>query len=184
MRKKNQFYAGFTLIELLVGISVFVIITGTISTALISLMRVMRRSMAEQEILLQLSYTLEYMGRALRFAKKDTNGACLPAGWNYENPGGNISAIRFINHLQGDDCQRFFLQSGTLKYRKAGVDYDLTSPSLRVEELRFQLYGQAEGDQLQPRVTVLLRIRHIPTSLEIRIQTTVSQRNLDIEEVL
>ena len=173
---------GFTLIELLVGIAVFSLILGSVIGIFISAIQLQRDFLKKQQVLNQLSFAIEYMSRALRMARReDGTFNCLPEDFNYDNPGGTISKIRFINHLQGDDCQEFFLEGGSLKYKK-GIGsteetYPLTLPGLVIEELKFKLQGESSADNLQPRVTIFLKIG---SPLKIELQTTISQRNLDI----
>ena len=172
---------GFTIIELAVGMTVFVLIISAISGILISSIKLQRKSLAEQEMLNQLSFAIEYMSRALRMAVKESGSGCLPANTNYDNPSGE-SSIKFINHLLGDECQEFFLdlENKTLKYKRGAITLDLTSPKLEVEELRFRLSGQLGGDGLQPRITICLKAKSEGFAYPIQLQTTISQRNLDI----
>lgn len=181
--KKLIMVKGFTLIELLVGITIFSLIIGAIIGILVSGIELQRRSLLFQEALNQLSFAIEYMNRALRMARKDDGTFnCLSSGLNYENPAG-VSTIRFINHLQGDDCQEFFLEGNTLKYKKGigGSEeiFALTGPNIEVSQLKFLLSGESEEDNFQPRVTILLKVE---SPLKIELQTTVSQRNLDVKK--
>jgi len=170
--------AGFTLIELLVGMTIFVLVSGIIVGIFVSGISLQRRFLAEQQVLAQLSFAIEYMSRALRMAKReDGTFNCLSAGLNYINPVGE-STIKFINHLQEDDCQEFFLEKNRIKYKQKGEILDLTSPNLQVESLLFKLQGQSQGDNLQPRVTIFLRTK---SPLKIELQTTISQRRLDVQ---
>lgn len=177
---------GFTLIEMMVAIAVFSIIIGAVSGLFISGLYGQRNALASQRLLDQTSYALEYMSRALRMAKKQTSDLpfCLSSnGLNYEMVN---SGLRFINHLEEDKCQEFFLEGGILKQRKniGEAPLDLTSPKLEITSLNFFLQGQSQVDNLQPKVTIFLKIKGSGQRIEeqpgINIQTTVSQRNLDI----
>lgn len=183
--------AGFTLIELLVGMAMFVLIAGAVIGIFISGIRLQQQYLATQETLNQLSFAIEYMSRALRMAIKEKSDpeVCLVeqgTGYNYEIPiiyqaGGESlgKGIRFINHLQVDECQEFFLDGTTLKYKKgAGMPIALTSPRIEIERLRFQLVGQSGSDTNQPKVTISLKVI---SPVLIELQTTISQRNLDKE---
>ncbi len=176
---------GFTIIELLVTISISLIVIGITTTIFIALVREQRKIFAEQELQNQTSYALEYMSRALRMAKIDDNGVCLSqAGKNYDNPDGDVTKIKFINHLENDVCQEFFLDAdGILKERKNWDEpVPLISNKLQVNFVKFNLSGDFSGDLYQPRVTIFLEIQFKGTGNQpkIKIQTTVSQRNLDI----
>lgn len=191
--KTNQTNRAFSLIELLVAMFMFSLIITTVSAIFISDMRSQTRALATQRILDQTSYAVEFMSRALRMAAKELSvpSTCLSYGENYEVGSGGTS-LKFINHLENDDCQRFFLDSssgsGQLKYEKDSdgtpVIYDLTSNKLDITSLKFQLAGGTQGDDLQPRVTFSAEIKWKSPMVvglpKMRIQTTISQRNLDI----
>ncbi len=177
--KKN----GFTLIELMVAITLFAIVIGAVSGVFVSGLREQRRALASAELLDQTSYVLEYMSRALRMAKKEIDEGCLlNHGLNYEiTPRGGL---RFINHLEEDDCQEFFLENNQLMYWKQSTNQTLplTSENLEIVSLNFRLRGEDQADNLQPRVTISFNVRAGVGDIRpyIIIQTTVSQRNLDI----
>jgi prepilin-type N-terminal cleavage/methylation domain-containing protein len=173
---------GFTLVEMLVVIGIFSLIVGAISGIFLSGILSQRRILAEQEISDQTSYLLEYIGRALRMAKKDDlDGVnCLLGDKvNYEiNSAKN--EIKFRNYK--DECQRFFLDGNQVKEERSGIILPLTSSALKVNSLKFELFGESQADDFQPKVTIFLEIegrgRNPP---KIQIQTTISQRNLDVQ---
>ena len=182
---------GVTLIEMLVAVTVFAITVGAISGIFISGIRTQRRVLATQELLDQTSYVLEYMGRALRMAKKDLTGNCLTTAgtkYNYES---DLGRIRFLNY--DNKCQEFYLAGNILMERKSDdgtptwiIDLPLTSSHLQVNSFKINLSGQAQPptDYLQPRVTIFLEILGRETGLgrpKIQIQTSVSQRDLDVQ---
>lgn len=176
---------GFSLIELLVTISIFIVIFGAITGVLVFNIRIQRKMLIELEALDELNFAIEYMSRALRLAiKEDGTFGCLDEGFTYQSPGGD-SRIRFINHLQGDDCQEFFLENNVLRYRKGiGASeqvFALTSPDLLIDNLKFNLLGAGDEDNFQPRATMILRASHAKIRSPFDIQTTVSQRKLDVD---
>jgi len=180
---------GFTLIELLVAMTIFTLVLGSGAGLFVSAVQSQRRSLANQELLDQTSYAIEYMSRSLRMAKKERNApACLSSnGLNYEIVAieAGILGLKFINHLQDDDCQAFFIKDGQLKYRKEigaiPKTLNLTSENLTVDYLNFELSGKEQTDNLQPRVTFSLGIEYPEEGVSMKIQTTISQRNLDVE---
>jgi prepilin-type N-terminal cleavage/methylation domain-containing protein len=177
---------GFTLMELLVVIAIFSIAIGAISGIFVSGLSSQRRVLAEQEILNQISYAIEYMGRAIRMAKKDDisfSGQiknCLSGDKiNYETP--TESELRFRNYQ--NQCQRFFL-SGNQIYEQKDYDigapqFPLTSPALKVNSLKFRISGQNQTDNLQPRVTIFIEVER--RGRKFQLQTTISQRDLDVQ---
>jgi len=184
----KSYQRSFTLIELLVAVAVFSLILGAASGIFISAIRTQRKALAFQETLDQTSYVMEYMSRALRMAKKDIDGDCTGAAkLNYSKAD---SGIKFENY--NDECQEFFRvwdavnEVNRLKEVKAVSEDYLTSPNLNVVSFNIgpsDSWDQNDDDQ--PRVTIFLRIKGAGEKPEqqpvIKIQTTVSQRNLDIK---
>jgi prepilin-type N-terminal cleavage/methylation domain-containing protein len=181
---------GFTLVETIISISLFsfilVIILGFFGYAI----KGQQKALASQEISDQISYVMEYMGRSIRMSKRDASGTCVGAGTNYSNPYGNNS-IRFLNY-EGR-CQEFYLDNEQLKRRKsndsgsgglAGKEVDLTSSKLKINSAKFNIIGDVVGDNTQPRITIFLDVEKKDTKQEfnatVKIQTTISERNLDI----
>ncbi|PIW90285.1 MAG: hypothetical protein COZ92_01100 [Candidatus Nealsonbacteria bacterium CG_4_8_14_3_um_filter_40_11] len=185
---KNMKNRGFTLVELLVGMVIFSLVGGIAAGVLLSGLRAQRKTLAYQELLSQTSYLMEYMSRSLRMARKELSApACLSQnGLNYEVaeivPG--HSGLKFKNY-QGI-CQGFFLQGDQLKEWKEGYaePLSLTSADLQVSAFNAHLFGESQGtieepDNDQSKVTIFFDIKGKEES-KIKIQTTVSQRNLDI----
>ncbi len=191
----SRFSRGFTIPELLVSLSIFSLVIVSAGGLLVSGIGVQRRAGAQQELMDQTSYVAEYMSRALRQVRKelvDAPSNCLTTagrGFNYElNPAGN--RIRFLN--RNNVCQQFLL-SGTQIFEQTSTDgtalnfgsnVALTSDNLQVTQLGFFISGEDQGDNVQPKATFAIELRgkaqqggFQPT---IRMQTTVSQRNIDI----
>jgi len=167
---------AFTSVELPVVTGIFSLIVGAISGLFISGVSSQKRILAEQELLSQTSYVIEYMSRALRMAKKD-DGTCIGDKLNYKIEG---AGIKFRNYK--DECQKFYLEGGQLKESRAGTILPLTSTALRINSFRLNSSGETQYDDLQPKVTIFLEIlgrgqRYQP---KLQIQTTISQRNLDV----
>lgn len=195
-QKKSGSEKGFTLVEMLIAMFVFSLIVGAVSGLFISAIRGQRSTLASQRLLDQTSYSLEYMSRALRMAIKEGQQAdplvdCLSQdGLNYETNTDGTS-LKFINHLENDDCQEFFLNSGShqLEQRKNNLNdtFPLTSSKLQISSLKFFLYGEDQNDNgLQPRVAIAFEIRGIGQTIAdqpaIIVQTMISQRNLDVKK--
>jgi prepilin-type N-terminal cleavage/methylation domain-containing protein len=180
---------GFTLIEMMVALAVFTVAIGAISGLFIAALRQQRTILASQGVLDQVSYAFEYMGRSLRLAAKEMAcGACLPLdGLNFEITRSG-TGIKFINHLQADDCQEFFLENSQIKYRRRigwpdENTMSLTSDSLQVLQFEFYLSGESQSDDLQPKVTIFSEIKSTLASAPaqtMNIQTSISQRSLDV----
>ena len=183
---------SYTLIEILVAVSIFTIVIAAPTGFLVGSLKGQQKALASQKLLDNTSYTLEYISRALRMAKKelstDPSVACLLEdstiryGYNYQiTRGGN--GLKLINYKE--ECQEFFLEGTRLKESKDGVENYLTSEDLEIISLKFRLSGQSQTDNDQPRVTLFLEIKGGKGQRPelrplIKIQTTISQRNLDV----
>ncbi len=177
IKKKNR-EDGFTLVDILVAVAVFSIVISISVNLFVSGIRIYEYQLKNQLLLSQVSYAMEYMSRSLRMAKKDENGSCITSGYNYEITDRN--GVRFINS-NNDECWEFFLEKNHLKVDRNGKIYDLTGNSLKVNSFNIVLIG--DSFQQQPRVTFFLDVQanapNLSTVPKLKIQTTVSERNLN-----
>jgi len=163
--------AGFTLVEMLVVVLLFSIVMGTTTGVFASALKLQKYNLSQQQLLNQTSYVIEYMSRAIRMAK---TGGCVPN--NYE---ATSSSLEFGTY--NDDCWKFYLADGRLKIDKDSGTYFLTSADFTVNNFEVTVSGDAVGSQ--PKVTIYFDIEGKVPGREnprMKIQTTVSQRNLNI----
>jgi type II secretory pathway pseudopilin PulG len=212
---------GFTLIELIVVMSVFMLIVAVAIAIFLSIISSQRRILAQEQMLSQVSYAMEYMSKGLRMAQKDEDGVCLVHTdsngevtqsfpgymYLYTRPDSQTSVykgIKFINASNNAACQEFFLDDGdtgnnTIKELKDSTSNNdaslLTADKYNINYFRYSInggsglssegiYGASEDNTLQPRITIIMGFE-LPgdeTQPEIRIQTTVSQRNLNASQ--
>jgi len=182
VKMKNK---GYTLIEMLVAVAVFSIIIGAISGLFISVIRGQGRILATQKVLDETSYVMEYISRALRMAKKELGQGCLSVyGKNYEL---TANGINFIDYH--GICTKFSLNTttGQLEKTAEGATLPITSADLKVNSFVVKLLGadQPPTDYRQPRTTIFLEAESKKSFFgsppKIQIQTSISQRNLDIQ---
>ncbi len=180
---------GYTLIEVLVAMAVFGIVVAGPTGLFVLALRNQNMSLALGETIDNTSYAVEYISRAIRMARKDREGACISQNYNFQNPEGDITKIRFLNY-QGY-CQEFYLENNQIFEKKSsdgslenfGSGLPLTSDDLEMDNFKFYLEGEGQQDNVQPRITIVFRIaKHsLGTGLPpIHVQTTISQRNLDV----
>jgi prepilin-type N-terminal cleavage/methylation domain-containing protein len=155
---------GFTLIELVVVTAVFLFVVGAAIGVLISIVQSQRIVLSEQQLSNQISYVKEYMSKAIRMAKTETNENCLrdQTGADTDYPGyiylltrystnlARFKGIKFINQSDGNACQEFFLDdtdpaNPVLKELKNSVnDSDavaITSADLKINSVKFSING-------------------------------------------
>lgn len=183
---------GYTLIEVLASIGIFSIAVAISTSFFVSSLKNQSRALSIRETIDNASHVIEYVSRALRMAKKDLSGQCLSAYDNYDNLGADDSKVRFLSYNSIEDkhiCREFYLSGDRLKERKSNdetatfiTDLYLTSDDLKINKARFKLLGETQLNDQQPRVTILFEMVKDDdfNSSKIIIQTTVSQRNLDI----
>jgi len=190
---------GFSLIELIVATAIFATVLGTVIGIFVSSLQAQRRLLAHQQLLDSTSYAIEYMSRALRMAIKDDVGGvyCL-SGEDYVNYERTANGIKFRDY--NDKCHEFYLSTnptdcrgsaGCLMENIEGVytsPFPITPNDLNITSFNVSLSGQEQKiggvpENLQPRVTIAiageLKVSGQP---KIKIQTSVSQRNLDVEK--
>ena len=177
---------GYTLIELLVALAVFTIVIAAPTGFFVSSIKGQQKALASQELYDNVSYTLEYISRALRMAKKDLTGSCITQNMNYEFTGAE-NGIKFKNY--NEECQEFYWDTTDNLLKETsekGTGIPLTASNIEV--VSFDIGGQdtwSQEDTYQPKVTLLLEIKGNRGTLPelqptMKIQTSVSQRNLDI----
>ena len=189
---------GFTLVEMLMAAFIFSLIIVSASGIFIYSVRSQKVSLSSQELLSQTSYAIEYMSRMIRMARKDVAGDCIVGHDNYSPTDGvatNITFIRYDSASQEERCHRFLLEDNQIKEQKclsASACFAVvpkvavTSPRVKVNNLQFKVKGgsQPPADEYQPRVTIFLDAEGVgvgsDNSPKIKIQTTVSQRDIDI----
>jgi len=179
--------SGYTLIEVLVAIAVFFIVVAGPTGFFIASVRGQRKVLSAREITDSSSYTLEYISRALRMAKKAKTSECIPNNTNYEIFN-NGTGVRFLNYER--KCREFLLSGSQLGERQSPDDkkvnlgnfLPLTPNDLEISFIKFNIIGESQTDQLQPRVTIYFEIQKKgQPETKMRFQTTISQRDLDVE---
>ena len=192
--KTTKKRTGFTLIEIIFAVAVFVIVVTAASTIFVQVIRGQRRNLAYQELLDQTSYVMEYMSRSIRMAMKDDIEiwgfpAPAPPGClggadkvNYEIINGSCLRFRDYENQRHEFC---LVANKLVEIIDGGSPIDLTSASnLNVLPLPpnpswVAITGEGQGDGRQPLVTILLQVEG-REGTSIQIQTSISQRNLDI----
>ncbi|MFA5368640.1 MAG: prepilin-type N-terminal cleavage/methylation domain-containing protein [Candidatus Paceibacterota bacterium] len=192
--QKNAPDAGLTLVEVLVSMGLFAILSISFVTLFTTSMNNQAAILQKQELLNQSGYVVDYMHRFLRMVTRDDSATCtLISSSNYS--GNNYSSdIYFLGYdtiALDYRCMRLRLDNDKIKITKFdsasrtnGVEMDITSSTVKVNNLQFYVTGDASSDTVQPKVSIMidmqsasLRTNPIP---RILIQTTASQRNLDV----
>ncbi len=182
MKRKEK---AFTLIEILAAFVIFSLIVIAISTIFIMSMRAQKSSLGKEKLNDQLNYAVEYMSRSIRMAKKSTGSCSIVSGTNYYPTSGYSNQLTFIKIEEGSPdpkCIRYYLSDNKIVNEIDGLDFDLTSDNIKITNLQFYITGGLDSDSQQPKVTILIEAESISQDPKetIRVQTTISQRDLDV----
>lgn len=186
---KTKSNKGYTLAELLVGITVFMVIMAASVEFFVSSLEMQQKVLVTQRMIDSVSYSLDYMSRAIRMAQADPTGACVGVmnkSYGYD-PARIDKSIKFINY-EGE-CQEFYWDESTsprkLKVIINGSESNFTPQFLDI--VRFNVLSNNTwdlNDQKQPRATIVLEVKGIKSNKPelqptIKLQTTITQRNLE-----
>ena len=158
---------GFTLMELLVSIFVFALVVAAASNLFSAAAQAQRRSIENQKVLDSARYVLETIAKAVRMSI-------------IQSSDGTFLTSLQINHAT-KGVVTYALSGGQVTENSTAI----SSSNVTVDNLYFTVKGVGTTDSLQPRVTIILKIRSTDAIAPMyrasaNFQTTVSQRNLDL----
>jgi type II secretory pathway pseudopilin PulG len=176
---------GFTLAEMLVSVTIFFIALTICINIFVSAIKLQKYSLSSQRLIDQTNYAFEYMARMIRMAVKDDSGTCIASGNNYQTSF-NIAGTSYAGLMFRDSsgkCRAFFVDGNVLKEyepNRSPSIINLISNEFTVSNLSF--YIPDSGIAPQPRVTIFFDItaNNMNPAPRMRIQTTISQRNLNL----
>jgi prepilin-type N-terminal cleavage/methylation domain-containing protein len=196
MMTNNKKTKGFTLVETLVSLFIFGMMSVVLVNVFVSGLNTQTRILQNQDLMNQASYSLEYMGKLIRMAERDETGNCAPIGESYgvggSYPDNSITFLAYDTKAGDYRCLQFLLEGNAIKEKRSTTDSSaqfqtaqaITSSSVYVitDGLYFFVNGDTADDQRQPMITTLINLRYnaSPDPPYLTMQTTVSQRKLDI----
>jgi prepilin-type N-terminal cleavage/methylation domain-containing protein len=189
---------GFTLIELLIAIGVFTILVAIGVGGFVHALHTQREVAALIAAQSNASIALEQMAREIRTGylfctaggtnPAVQNAACQPQGnsgctilnnvWTCKN------ILDFYN-ANGNNVD-YELANGTLERSQTGSNgyTAITGDNVNVSNLTFTIFGNTEGDNWPPRITISMGV--VPSSTDpavasdtVSLQTTISARQID-----
>lgn len=177
-----------TLIELLVVLGIFSFFIAGILNLFVFSTKIQARVLQNQQLLEQINFVLEYMGREIRMAKKDDvqilnwppKNCCVASKVNFEV---TSSKARLNFRNSRNQCHSFYLSSEQILETIEGSSRPLTATSsVIIKRLQFEVFGAENNSGRQPTVTILIEASPpAEPNLVFRFQTTISQRDLNIE---
>jgi prepilin-type N-terminal cleavage/methylation domain-containing protein len=176
---------GFSLIEILVAVSIFAVAAVISSGALLSASEAQQKILSLRIVQDNLSYAFDTIGKEVRTGKSYHCGTTIDDFSDIPRdcavPGG--PSFTFLN--SSGDKITYRLNNGRIEKVLDGnpsTSLILTSSDTNITSLTFYVVGAPAGDNLQPRLTIVLRgTAGLKEKIKSRlnIQTTISQRSLD-----
>lgn len=163
--KNNNKESGLTMIELIVSIGIFsLIVVMAVGTFILALSS-QRRIIALRNVEDNTRFTIEVIAREIR------------TGVNFSGGGSTLS----FTNAAGQSVVYRLNSNAIEKSINGGSTYSaVTGSEITVNYLSFYLTGQALGDGLQPRITVVIGVTGQVgnQTANLKIQTTISERLL------
>lgn len=198
--------AGFTLIELLVSISVFAVVMMVAVGSLVSVVDANRKSQTIKSVVNNLNFALESMSKNIRtgfhyacYDRQDgLNTTCDTGDGNdgvafvsqtgqnvivyvYDESGSKI--MRCITPDKSEVVSSFASEVASSCQPGSDRFADMTAPEVKVTHAAFFVTGEADADNLQPRVLMTLS-GHAGEKQSIQtaftISTSATERVVDI----
>jgi prepilin-type N-terminal cleavage/methylation domain-containing protein len=198
MKQKKQ-AEGFTLVELMVSIALFSVLVSIAAGGFVQALRSERQITAMVSTESNISIALEEMTREMRTGylfchqadSEASDAVCDCQSDGAPDPTWTCPAIEFHNssgtqveYFRGDSSNAN-APTSTILYRYDG-DTNTTNPitgdDIDITNLKFILFGQIEGDNWNPRITISMGAEPDDSTISwaaINLQTTVSARTID-----
>ena len=175
---------GFTLLELIISLAVFsVVVLGALGS-LLAITNAQKRAVALQTVQDNINFAFELMTKEIRTGSiyhcglSNSDIALSPQDCDTGGPSFTFRNAR-------GQMVTYRVEDGHLEKIIDGNTLDplvLTAAEVTVEYIQFYVLGSEANDQMQPRVTIVMKAvageKEIGRS-RINLQTTVSQRQID-----
>lgn len=169
---------GYTLLELIVSIGIFSIVMLAATGAYLSLIRLDKEARATNDVVNNLAFAVDSMGRAMRTGTgyKCNDSIASP---NCVATGG--TSIGFTD--SSGRAVTYGVSNSQIVASIAGTTFSLTDPRVQIDSMLFYVRGVGTGDGVQPSVTYTIKGSMTTTSGVTRsftLQSGATQRFLDL----
>lgn len=161
------------MVEFIIAIGLFSIVVSIAMGSFVRALRTQRQLISLISSNSNISLAMEQLAREIRTGRDFCAGACA----------GSTSTLTFEN--ANKQKVLYCLQGGAVRRGVEVIDCNdaqsITPEKVRVTNLQFKTMGLNTGDELAPRVTILISVSPLETgveSSEINLQTTISARFL------
>ncbi|HDO23638.1 MAG TPA: prepilin-type N-terminal cleavage/methylation domain-containing protein [bacterium] len=166
----RQSRAGFTLVEMMVAVGIFAVVMVVALSSFLNISDVQKKIRSFQIVNDNLSYAMETIVKEIRTGASYCASSCTQSSFSFVNAQGFSVVYRLNNNA-------------IEKSNDGGVNFLLlTSPEIKITDLKFFVRGQSLGDGLQPIVTIIISGSSgskEKNKTRLNVQATVSQRELD-----
>lgn len=172
LKQKNR---GFTLVEMLVSIALFAIVLVITLGSIMTIVDVNRKSQSLTIVMNDLNFALENITRSVKTGDIQVEQSSLEEIYVIEDLKGEKRDVKYKfteNKIERNVKPKDGAWSGYVA---------ITSDQINIDQAKFIVYDSV--DSLQPRVLISISGTALvgPTiSSKFHIQTTVSQRNLEV----
>lgn len=199
-------FAGFTLVEMMITIGLFTVIMTIGIGAILGVNSTQRKTQGMRAVVDSLSFVMEDMARSMRLGElfyckqgisaisfADVNNQATNDGsqcpsisfepyWDRQPVETNNQIVYYITEIDGrgviikkDNTNTSFSTSSWSVITPPEIDIDTNRSG-------FYVTNSGAGDNLQPRIKIVLTgsVRLAGSETEFNMQTTVSQRLLDV----
>ena len=184
---RDKTNSGFTLVEIMVAVSIFSIVMVVSLGSILAVLDANKKSQTLRSVMDNLNFSLESMTKDIRFGENYHCGTGGTVTLPLDCPSGDSTlnlkitdGSQVVYKLVGDG-----VTSGRVVKTFGGTDYDVTSPDVVIQDLKFRVLGSSAysgGNLSQPKVIIIVKgyVGSKPTTRSSFIlETTVSQRKLD-----
>lgn len=176
--------SGFSLVEMIVSVGLFAIVMLVATGAYLSLISLDRKARATNDLVTNLSFSIDTMERTLRA------GSDFHCGTGTNCPGGGDTSLTFT-----DDQGRTITYRYDSTHRAIGqcinngsctdsTNEVLTDPRVRILNMQFYVRGVGAGDFQQPWAVFTVTGTLTPDStsgpITFTIQSTAAQRTIEL----
>ena len=194
MLSKQTQRSGFSLIEILVALGLFAFVSTAATAGLLTLLDASAKAQTLRLAMDNLAFTLDNMSRNIRTGndyycrQTEFTGNGTPSFGTVSGDCTNGQVLAFTD-VEVDERVYYRLANGQIDRHKATEDkwIPVTANNINIDELLFTVAGSDDrnnSDYKQPTVTIWIRgtvgSANANTKSEFKIQTTVTQRILDI----
>jgi prepilin-type N-terminal cleavage/methylation domain-containing protein len=198
--------SGFTLVEMIVSLTLFSVVITISIGALLSLIGSNDQLRSEQTVMTNLAFALDSMTREIRTGSYYNCGPSVSnldtATYNQDGLGTTTEDCLGVNNrglsfIEGGDSitgvarnriAYYFDDTNNRIMRRVGggpsnQSQSMTADDIHIEDMRIWVTSSdtlSSGDTRQPTVTIFIEARESATGESYYVQTTVTQRSLDL----